>query len=157
MFTITNKYLFDIYIYIFIKKKYSCVLLNINHSINIKNDKISHILISYIRLDIKLDKCFCINKQINIIDIIDKNKNLIIEEIILNNNQIITTTINYNLIDKINNSECIMCLENKLNSNNYFQCLFCKNKFLCYNCFLLLQNNNNLKNKCIVCYKDYIN
>ena len=48
-----------------------------------------------------------------------------------------------------------MCLEVKPESNNYFQCIDCKNKFLCYDCFQLLQNDDRLNNKCLLCYQNY--
>ena len=94
-------------------------------------------------------------KDKDIDKIINKNMDLILEIFEFKLNKLENKFINKVIINNLYNSECIMCLEIKPESNNYFQCKNCINKFICYECFNQLQQSNRLNNKCLICYQNY--
>ena len=168
---IKNNYLFELYIYkIFINKNVEYQKLNTQSSLNFDLKKVTKIIFSYREIDFgninnkdkkKLSCYKCTTySNINLENIINKNMDSILEMFEFSNNKLTNKFINKiminNLYNNLYNNECIMCLELKPQSNNYFQCLHCKSKFLCYECFKRLQNDQRLNNKCLLCFQNYL-
>lgn len=159
---IKNTYNFDLYLYKLYNSKIIDIKINSGKNINIKTKNIDKIIFSYnpIFLSEKLSNYsifnFLSNMGNNIENEINKNMKYIVEILEFRKNRLSNRYINSNLIKKLIKNECIMCLENKPDSNNYFQCKNCINKFLCVDCFKQLQKNKNLNKKCLLCFQDYI-
>lgn len=147
--TIKNTYPFDVYVYSLQKKSIKMLILKSKQTDYVSN-RVDKLVFSYKIIE-------DLNRVIaNIDKLLNKNMDKIVEIIEIDNGVSIKHRfLNKIVLSNIYNSECIMCLEHKPDSNNYFQCKYCLNKFLCYNCFEKLQNDNKLSNKCLICFQNY--
>ena len=158
-YNIKNNYLFNLTVYKINKKNHiNHLSLNSGDCLNLNLNNIKKLIFSYkeINFGINKNKIFKCSKTCENLDtVINRNMDSIIEMFDIDNKKIINKFINKIIINNLYQTDCIMCLELKPKSNNYFQCLNCKNHFICYDCFKLLQGDDRLNNKCLLCLQNY--
>lgn len=154
-----NQYMIGLYIYqVCDNKNISNLFLKSGETVDLNINKTKKLIFSYRKINFVENTSNCIFKctNKNQDNTINRNMDYIFELFDIDNSEIKNRFINKVAINNIYNNECIMCYEIKPDSINYFQCLSCKNKFLCEDCFKQLQSNDRLNNKCLLCYQNYI-